>query len=36
MAAALPYCDDFIAANNLQALDELGRLLSTLGSRTSR
>jgi uncharacterized protein with von Willebrand factor type A (vWA) domain len=36
MAAALPYCDDFIAAHNLQALDDLGRLLSSLGSRTSR
>ena len=36
MAAALPFCDDFIAAHNLQALDDLGRLLSSLGSRTSR
>ena len=30
MAAALPYCDDFLAAHNLQALDELGRLLARL------
>jgi hypothetical protein len=36
MAAALPYCDDFLAAHNLQALDELGRLLASLGSRRSR
>ena len=36
MAAALPYCDDFIAAHNLQALDDLGRLLASLGSRSAR
>jgi uncharacterized protein with von Willebrand factor type A (vWA) domain len=36
MAAALPYCDDFLAAHNLQALDDLGRLLAGLGSRTTR
>jgi uncharacterized protein len=36
MAAALPLCDDFIAAHNVQALDDLGRLLASLGSRTSR
>jgi uncharacterized protein len=33
MAAALPHCDDFLAANNLQALDDLGRLLAKLGTR---
>jgi uncharacterized protein len=36
MAAALPLCDDFIAAHNVQALDDLGSLLASLGSRTSR
>jgi uncharacterized protein len=36
MAAALPYCDDFLAAHNLQALDELGRLLASLSTRRSR
>jgi uncharacterized protein len=36
MAAALPYCDDFLAAHNVQALDDLGRLLAGLGRRTSR
>jgi uncharacterized protein with von Willebrand factor type A (vWA) domain len=36
MAAALPYCDDFLAAHNLQALDDLGRLLASLDSRKSR
>ena len=36
MAAALPHCDDFLAANNVQALDDLGRLLASLGSRPSR
>lgn len=35
MAAALPYCDDFLAAHNLNALDELGALLARLGSRPS-
>ena len=30
MQAALPHTDDFLAANNLQALDELGRLLAGL------
>ncbi|MFZ0216007.1 MAG: VWA domain-containing protein, partial [Candidatus Dormiibacterota bacterium] len=30
MAAALPHCDDFLAANNIDALDELGRLLAGL------
>ncbi len=34
MAAALPYCDDFLAAHNVQALDDLGRLLAGLGRRT--
>ena len=36
MAAALPHCDDFLAAHNVQALDDLGRLLAGLDSRTSR
>jgi uncharacterized protein with von Willebrand factor type A (vWA) domain len=27
MAAALPHCDDFLAAHNVEALDDLGRLL---------
>ena len=36
MAAALPYTDDFLAANNVQALDDLGRLLAGLGRRTAR
>jgi uncharacterized protein len=36
MAAALPHCDDFLAANNVQALDDLGRLLAGLGSRSAR
>jgi uncharacterized protein with von Willebrand factor type A (vWA) domain len=30
MRAALPHTDDFLAAHNLQALDELGRLLAGL------
>ena len=34
MAAALPHCDDFLAAHNLQALDDLGRLLAGLNRRT--
>jgi uncharacterized protein with von Willebrand factor type A (vWA) domain len=36
MAAALPHCDDFLAAHNLQALEDLGRLLASLDSRRSR
>ena len=36
MAAALPHCDDFLAAHNLQALDDLGRLLAGLGARSAR
>jgi len=36
MAAALPYTDDFLAAHNVQALDDLGRLLGGLGRRGSR
>jgi hypothetical protein len=36
MAAALPFCDDFLAAHNLQALDELGQLLARLDSRPAR
>ena len=30
MAAALPHCDDFLAAHNVAALEDLGRLLATL------
>jgi uncharacterized protein with von Willebrand factor type A (vWA) domain len=33
MAAALPHVDDFLAAHNLKALEDLGRLLSGLDSR---
>jgi uncharacterized protein len=33
MAAALPYTDDFLAAHNVQALDELGALLAGLDRR---
>jgi len=33
MAAALPHTDDFLAAHNVQALDELGRLLAGLDKR---
>jgi uncharacterized protein len=36
MAAALPHCDDFLAAHNLQALDDLGRLLAGLNRRKPR
>ena len=36
MAAALPHCDDFLAAHNLKALDDLGILLAGLGSRPAR
>ena len=36
MAAALPHCDDFLAAHNVEALEDLGRLLGSLDSRTSR
>jgi uncharacterized protein with von Willebrand factor type A (vWA) domain len=36
MVAALPYCDDFLAAHNVQALDDLGRLLAGLTSRPAR
>jgi uncharacterized protein with von Willebrand factor type A (vWA) domain len=36
MAAALPYCDDFLSAHNVQALDDLGRLLAGLGRRPAR
>lgn len=36
MATALPFCDDFLAAHNLQALEELGGLLASLDSRSSR
>ena len=34
MSAALPHVDDFLAAHNVQALDDLGRLLARLDSRT--
>jgi uncharacterized protein with von Willebrand factor type A (vWA) domain len=33
MAAALPHTDDFLAAHNLNALDELGQLLAGLDGR---
>jgi hypothetical protein len=33
MAAAVPLCDDFLAAHNLKALEDLGRLLAGLDSR---
>jgi uncharacterized protein with von Willebrand factor type A (vWA) domain len=33
MAAALPYTDDFLAAHNVRALDELGELLAGLDRR---
>jgi uncharacterized protein len=36
MAAALPLCDDFLAAHNLAALEDLGKLLGSLDSRTRR
>ena len=36
MAAALPHCDDFLAAHNVAALEDLGRLLASLDSRSSR
>ena len=36
MAAALPHCDDFLAAHNVQALEDLGRLLASLDSRRAR
>ena len=36
MAAALPHCDDFLAAHNLAALEDLGSLLASLDSRTAR
>jgi uncharacterized protein with von Willebrand factor type A (vWA) domain len=36
MAAALPHTDDFLTAHNVQALDDLGRLLAGLGRRGSR
>ncbi len=36
MAAALPYCDDFLAAHNVQALEDLGGLLAGLDSRSRR
>jgi hypothetical protein len=34
MAAALPHCDDFLAAHNLKALEDLGRLLAGLDRRS--
>jgi len=36
MVAALPYCDDFLAAHNVQALDDLGRMLAGLDRRSAR
>jgi len=36
MAAALPHCDDFLSAHNVEALDALGRLLADLPRRVSR
>jgi hypothetical protein len=36
MAAALPYCDDFLAAHNVDALDVLGRRLADLPRRPAR
>lgn len=36
MAAALPHCDDFVSAHNVDALDALGRLLAQLPRRVSR
>jgi uncharacterized protein len=36
MAAALPHCDDFLAAHNVAALEDLGRLLASLDSRKAR
>jgi len=36
MAAALPYCDDFLAAHNVNALDDLGRILASLDRRSPR
>jgi uncharacterized protein with von Willebrand factor type A (vWA) domain len=33
MAAALPHTDDFLAAHNVKALDELGRHLARLDKR---
>jgi uncharacterized protein with von Willebrand factor type A (vWA) domain len=36
MAAALPHTDDFLSAHNVQALDQLGRLLAGLDRRPSR
>lgn len=33
MMAALPHTDDFLAAHNLEALDELGRVLASLDKR---
>jgi uncharacterized protein with von Willebrand factor type A (vWA) domain len=33
MAAALPHTDDFLAAHNVKALDELGVLLAGLDKR---
>ena len=36
MAAALPHCDDFLAAHNVEALEDLGKLLAGLDSRKSR
>ena len=36
MLAALPHCDDFLAAHSIAALDDLGALLASLPRRVSR
>jgi uncharacterized protein with von Willebrand factor type A (vWA) domain len=36
MAAALPHTDEFMAAHNLQSLDDLGRKLASLDRRVNR
>ena len=36
MEAALPHCDDFLAAHNVEALEDLGRLLAGLDRRPAR
>jgi len=36
MQAALPYCDDFLAAHDVDALDRLGGLLASLPARAAR
>ena len=36
MLAALPHCDDFLPAHNVESLDQLGRLLASLPARVRR